>query len=95
MGLLRLMGSKTPALLQLVCGQGHAWSGSVTNTLKMLNESILCFGRLCLASLAPQGYVPQVVPITQRVHSHTATPFLDRRGETWYPRNILRRGEAC
>lgn len=94
LGLLRLTGSKIPALLQLVCGPGHARYGSVTDTLKMLNERILCDGRLCLASRAPPGYVRQAVPIAQRVHSHTATPFLDRRGETWYQGNILRRGEA-
>eukprot|EP00170_Pyropia_yezoensis_P001706 contig_7303_g1710 len=55
LGVLRLLGWKIPALLMLLCGKGKAFRGSVTDTIKVMNDRLNYLGRLCLASKAPPG----------------------------------------
>jgi len=57
LGVLRLLGSKIPQLLVVLCARGLARFGSVENTLKALNLRILHMGRLIKASLSQPGYV--------------------------------------
>lgn len=62
LGVLRLLGWKIPALLMLLCGKGKAFRGSVTDTIKVMNDRLNYLGRLCLASKAPPGYVAATSP---------------------------------
>lgn len=57
LGVIRLLGRKIPALLMLLCERRKAFRGSVTDTLKVMNDSLNYLGLLCLASKAPPGCV--------------------------------------
>lgn len=45
LGVLRLLGCKIPALLMLLCGKGKAYRGSVTDTIKVMNDRLTYLGR--------------------------------------------------
>lgn len=57
LGVIRLLGRKIPALLMLLCERGKAFRGSVTDTIKVMNDSLNYLGLLCLASKALPGCV--------------------------------------
>lgn len=55
--LLRTLGALISNLLKAICKSGNGLYGSAENTLIAINERRLHMGRMCLAILAPPGYV--------------------------------------